>query len=219
MLIPVAFQGGEGVSAAEPGEPVGEAVVVGVGRQDRFAHQGGEDAPVLGDPGLDMVEAVIPLGDEEEEPDGQDLAGGQRAFPVGRGREVTVQGGRQVETLEGGPQDGQVGHGLDTQQAGLAGIHPARLRPTAFPENRPEHERTVGYVWILANMENAVYVYRPTRDCDWLHDLLINFKGVLVSDFYSGYDSLACEQQKCLVHLIRDMNHDLLSNPYDEEFK
>jgi hypothetical protein len=76
-----------------------------------------------------------------------------------------------------------------------------------------------GYVWVLANMENAVYVYRPTRDGDWLHELLMNFNGVLITDFYSAYDSLACEQQKCLVHLIRDMNHDLLSSPYDAEFK
>ena len=42
---------------------------------------------------------------------------------------------------------------------------------------------------------------------------------MLVSDFYSGYDSLPCEQQKCLIHLIRDFNADLTSNPYDEEFK
>jgi hypothetical protein len=42
---------------------------------------------------------------------------------------------------------------------------------------------------------------------------------VLVSDFYPGYESLPCEQQACLVHLIRDMNADLLSSPYDAEFK
>ena len=42
---------------------------------------------------------------------------------------------------------------------------------------------------------------------------------MLVSDFYTGYDSLPCEQQKCLVHLIRDINDDLMGNPYDEEFK
>jgi hypothetical protein len=60
---------------AQPGEPVGEAVVVGTGGPDRFTQQGGEDALVLGDPGLDVVEAVIPLGDEEQEPDGEDLAG------------------------------------------------------------------------------------------------------------------------------------------------
>ena len=53
----------------------------------------------------------------------------------------------------------------------------------------------------------------------FLHALLKDFKGVLVSDFFSAYDSLPCEQQKCLVHLIRDLNHDLLGNPFDEEFK
>src|SRR5262249_56585607 len=134
----------EAVAAAEPSEPVGEAVVVSVGGQDRFTEQGGEDDLVLGDPGLDVVEAVIPLGDEEEEPDGQNLAGGERAFPVGRGREVTVQGGRQVQPRQGRPQNGQVGHGLDTQQAGCAGVHSSRLRTAAFPENHPEHERTGG---------------------------------------------------------------------------
>jgi len=38
----------------------------------------------------------------------------------------------------------------------------------------------------------------------------------VISDFYSGYDSLACSQQKCLVHLMRDINQELLWNPYDE---
>ena len=76
-----------------------------------------------------------------------------------------------------------------------------------------------GYVWVLANMENVVYIYRPTREGAWLQGLLSNFEGVLITDFYSAYDSIECEQQKCLVHLIRDMNDDLRSNPLDEEFK
>ena len=76
-----------------------------------------------------------------------------------------------------------------------------------------------GYIWVLANMHNVVYVYRPNRDGDWLQELLSGFTGVLVSDFFSAYDSIPCEQQKCLVHLIRDMNHDLLCSPYDQEFK
>src|SRR5205085_8620528 len=50
-------------------------------------------------------------------------------------------------------------------------------------------------------------------------DLLKEFKGVLVTDFYAGYESLPCYQQKCLIHLIRDFNNDLKGNPYDEEFK
>src|SRR4029077_20110624 len=28
-----------------------------------------------------------------------------------------------------------------------------------------------------------------------------------------------CSQQKCLIHLIRDLNDDLLKNPFDEEIK
>ena len=76
-----------------------------------------------------------------------------------------------------------------------------------------------GYVWALTNLEDVFYMYRPGREADFLQDLLRGFKGVLVTDFYTGYDSLPCDQQKCLVHLIRDFNGDLLANPYDEEFK
>lgn len=46
-----------------------------------------------------------------------------------------------------------------------------------------------------------------------------DFKGVLVSDFYGVYDSVNCEQQKCLVHLMRDLNDEVLGHPYDEELK
>ena len=105
-----------------------------------------KDALVRGDPGLDVVEAVVALGDEEEEPDGQDLAGTERASPVRRGREVAVQGGRQVQALQGGPQDGQVGNDFDAQQAGFGGVHPARLPTSLFLENHPERKRTAGWV-------------------------------------------------------------------------
>ena len=49
--------------------------------------------------------------------------------------------------------------------------------------------------------------------------MLKDFHGVLVSDFYAAYDSIQCLQQKCLIHLMRDMNQELLSNPYDEELR
>src|SRR5438309_8357144 len=62
-------------------------------------------------------------------------------------------------------------------------------------------------------------MYRPNRETAFLQGLFHNFKGVLVTDFYSAYDSLPCPQQKCLVHLIRDFNSDLTSHPYDEAFK
>jgi len=75
------------------------------------------------------------------------------------------------------------------------------------------------YVWAITNMENVVYLYSSTRESDMIKEKLRDFKGVLVSDFYTAYDSIDCPQQKCLIHLIRDMNEDILKNPFDEELK
>ena len=80
-------------------------------------------------------------------------------------------------------------------------------------------QRDGGYVWIFTNMEETVFMYRPTRKADFLKSLLEGFEGVLVTDFFSGYDSLPCAQQKCIVHLIRDLNATLLKNPFDNEIK
>lgn len=76
-----------------------------------------------------------------------------------------------------------------------------------------------GYVWVLANYEYVYYEFRETREPDFLKELLSEFDGVLISDFYTGYDGIDCEQQKCLVHLIRDMNEDFLKNQLDLELK
>jgi hypothetical protein len=76
-----------------------------------------------------------------------------------------------------------------------------------------------GYVWVLTSLEEVVFMYRPNREGDFLKDLLKDFKGVLVTDFYAAYDSLCCPQQKCLIHLIRDMNQELLNSPYDSELQ
>jgi len=74
-----------------------------------------------------------------------------------------------------------------------------------------------GFVWVFTNMEEVVYTYRPTRETEFLKDMLKGFSGVLVTDFYTGYDSIECVQQKCLIHLIRDLNDDLLKHPFDVE--
>jgi hypothetical protein len=76
-----------------------------------------------------------------------------------------------------------------------------------------------GFVWVFANMEKVAYAYSETREGDLIQTMLRDFKGVLVSDFYAAYDSIQCPQQKCLIHLIRDLNDDVLKHPYDEEMK
>ncbi len=77
----------------------------------------------------------------------------------------------------------------------------------------------IGYVWAFTNLEEVVYVYAPSREGELVQSLLKDFRGVLVSDFYTAYESLECPQQKCLIHLIRDLNDDLLKEPFNEEMK
>ena len=75
------------------------------------------------------------------------------------------------------------------------------------------------YVWVFASMDTVYYLFRPNREAEYLKAFLQGFSGVLVSDFYTGYDALSCPQQKCLVHLIRDLNTDLLQHQLDAEYK
>jgi hypothetical protein len=76
-----------------------------------------------------------------------------------------------------------------------------------------------GYVWVLTTMDKVYYFYKPSREATFLQEMLAKFSGVLISDFYTAYDSLKCEQQKCLVHLVRDIDDDVLKNPLDMELK
>jgi predicted RecB family nuclease len=80
-------------------------------------------------------------------------------------------------------------------------------------------DRSTSYVWVFASHNSVAYKYTDTREGAMVQEILLNFKGVLVTDFYSAYDSINCPQQKCLIHLIRDINEDLLKNPFDVEFK
>ena len=75
------------------------------------------------------------------------------------------------------------------------------------------------YVWVFTNLTSVAYVYAKSRDRTVLDELLAGFKGVLVSDFYAAYDGVPCPQQKCLIHLMRDINEDLHKNPFDESLK
>ena len=75
------------------------------------------------------------------------------------------------------------------------------------------------YVWVFTSMEDVIYIWSETREGSTATDFLKEFKGVLVSDFYSAYDSVSCPQQKCLIHLIRDFNDDIHHEPFNKEMK
>lgn len=74
------------------------------------------------------------------------------------------------------------------------------------------------YIWAITDGKHVAFKYTKTRDASFIQEFLSDYKGVLISDFYPGYDSLKCRHQKCLVHIIRDMNNDLWSNAFDDEF-
>lgn len=86
-------------------------------------------------------------------------------------------------------------------------------------ETRANIKGHLAYVWVLTNMKEVIYILAENREGEFIQTLLKDFKGVLVSDFYAAYEAIDCPQQKCLIHLMRDLNDEILNNPFDQEMK
>lgn len=86
-------------------------------------------------------------------------------------------------------------------------------------ETRLRLRTSNGYIWVLTNLETVVFKFRSDRTCGFLEKITENFKGVFISDFYKGYEFLKCRQQKCLVHLLRDVNDLLFKEQQNDEVK
>ncbi len=66
-----------------------------------------------------------------------------------------------------------------------------------------------GYLWSFSNSKVRYFEYRKSRSGQIVTELLgDDFGGVLVSDFYGGYNRMLGFHQRCWVHLLRDI-HDL----------
>ena len=75
------------------------------------------------------------------------------------------------------------------------------------------------YVWTFTTDKYVIFQLSKTREATIAHEFLKNYDGILITDFYSGYDAIACRQQKCWVHLIRDLNDDLWLYPFDSQYE
>lgn len=64
-------------------------------------------------------------------------------------------------------------------------------------ETRANIKGKSAFVWVLTSYKEVVYILSESREGVIAHKLLVDFKGVLVSDFYTAYDSIDCPQQKC----------------------
>jgi hypothetical protein len=72
-----------------------------------------------------------------------------------------------------------------------------------------------GYLWSFSTPTARYYTY-GSREKGMVDTVLgADFHGVLVSDFYAAYDHYAGLQQKCWVHLLRDI-HDLVRQQPDD---
>jgi hypothetical protein len=86
-------------------------------------------------------------------------------------------------------------------------------------ETKINSEGVDHYVWVFTDGEHVVFRMTETREADIVREVLAGYQGVLVSDFYPGYDGMPCRQQKCLVYFIRDINDDLWKAPFDKELE
>ncbi|MDO9257569.1 MAG: IS66 family transposase, partial [Bacteroidales bacterium] len=75
------------------------------------------------------------------------------------------------------------------------------------------------YVWVITDGKHVVFKLTENRESTIVHELLNGYSGVLCSDFYGGYDSVPCVQQKCWAHLIRDLNENLRKSPFYTEYE
>jgi hypothetical protein len=75
------------------------------------------------------------------------------------------------------------------------------------------------YTWVFTDGRHVLFRPSATRESVGVREVLGEYAGILITDFYGGYDAVPCRQQKCLVHLIRDLNNDLWRRPFDTELE
>jgi len=86
-------------------------------------------------------------------------------------------------------------------------------------ETKINIQSTDWYAWVFTDGRHVLFRPSATRECSVVREVLGEYSGILITDFYGGYDSVPCRQQKCFVHLIRDLNNDLWRRPFDGELE
>jgi hypothetical protein len=75
------------------------------------------------------------------------------------------------------------------------------------------------YVWVFTDGRQVILKLSETRETDVVQEFLAQYHGVLITDFYAGYDAIKCKQQRCWAHLIGDLNDDIREHPFDKEYE
>lgn len=61
------------------------------------------------------------------------------------------------------------------------------------------------WLWVLVTKNVAIYHVHSSRGHEAIEQELDGFTGIIIADFWSAYNKLDYEQQKCLIHLIREL--------------
>jgi len=61
------------------------------------------------------------------------------------------------------------------------------------------------WLWCIVAVEVVLYLPSKSRGSDTINHIFADYKGILLSDFWSAYNKLTVEQQKCLEHLSREL--------------
>ena len=77
-----------------------------------------------------------------------------------------------------------------------------------------------GYVWSFSTPDIRYFLWRKSRGQDIaVEGLGKDFRGIVVSDFYCGYNKINSRHQRCWVHLLRDLEKLEEMHPEDEGVK
>ena len=129
MAVEVSLEGLPRSGLGEGVEDVGETVVMEVQRPQGLPQAGLKGEQVLFDPGKEVVEAVVALAGEEDEPDTDDLAEGELPLPEMVRREVAVEELGHLQALQGGEQNGNVVHPFDAEHTRRCSVHGLSCKP------------------------------------------------------------------------------------------
>ena len=61
------------------------------------------------------------------------------------------------------------------------------------------------WLWVIVAAEVVLYISSKSRGSDTIKDIFDEYEGILLSDFWSAYNKLDVEQQKCLQHVVKEL--------------
>nr|MDO8086274.1 transposase [Candidatus Sigynarchaeum springense] len=61
------------------------------------------------------------------------------------------------------------------------------------------------WLWVIVTGLVILYLASESRGHETVEEIFDGYEGILISDFWSAYNRLDAEQQKCLAHLVKDL--------------